>query len=499
MLARSPTRSFGAAAALGVGLFLARPAFAEPPSAPAGLAAPGAAAPESEAAAPAASSTIRAMTLADAIAYARAHQPEVIAAKARITAAEADAKIPRAQWLPSIGLAAELVASTTNNTTATPLSTGGVLDLPRIGGTPMTTDGSFDLRPSPTSLLGLGVSQEIFDFGRIAAQSAAFDASVDVEKQHAKLTEVDVAYQVEAAFRAVQAARAVVAAADGAYARALAHRDLAKAGVDSGLRPPIDLTRAEADLMRFDVGKMRARGALTSAQTQLAAVVGVSDATLDAAGDAAPEAAKPVDASAAVRAAQAANPAILESAARVREQEARTSAIKAELRPNLWLTSTFSGRAGGATPANGEVPSGQGWLPVVPNWDVGLVLSWRIFDGVTGARADASRAREQVRRAELEQVKQRELAGLRRTIVGDEIAQSTLPALARARAAAEANYAQAEARFKQGLATVVELADAEALRTEAEINEAMGKFEAARSRAAIGRYTGEATWMKGKR
>jgi outer membrane protein TolC len=434
------------------------------------------------------------MTLADAIAYARAHQPQVVTAKARIAAAEAEAKIPRSQWLPTIGLAAEVVGSTTNNTTATPLSTGGVLDLPRIGGTKATTQDSFDLTPHASSLLGVGVAQEIFDFGRIAAQTSAADAAVDVEKEHAKLAGADVTYEVQSAFYAVQAAKAVVTAAEGAYARSLAHRDLTKAAVDSGLRPPIDLTRAEADLMRFDVGRVRARGTLTSAQTRLAAVVGVSDAALDAAGDAAAEAPPATDASAALRDAEKNDPAILESAARVKEQEARTSAIKAEMRPNLWLTSTFSGRAGGAAPSSGDVPTGQGWLPVVPNWDVGLVLSWRIFDGTVVARAGASKAREEVRRAELSQVREQEIAGLRSALVGDEVARSTLPALARARAAAEANYAQAEARFKQGLATVIELADAEALRTEAEINEAVGKLEAQRARAVIGRATGEDTW-----
>ena len=53
--------------------------------------------------------------------------------------------------------------------------------------------------------------------------------------------------------------------------------------------------------------------------------------------------------------------------------------------------------------------------------------------------------------------------------------------------AAVANYAQADARFKAGLGTSVELADAEALRTEAEIQLALGKFDLARARAQLGR------------
>jgi outer membrane protein TolC len=57
--------------------------------------------------------------------------------------------------------------------------------------------------------------------------------------------------------------------------------------------------------------------------------------------------------------------------------------------------------------------------------------------------------------------------------------------------AARANYDQADARFKSGLGTSVELADAEALRTEADIQLALGQFDLARARAAFGRAIAE--------
>src|SRR4051794_6624061 len=95
----------------------------------------------------------RAMKLGDALAWASAHQPEVVAARARIAAAKADADIPASQWLPSLGAAAELVVSTTNNTTSTPIGTGGVLDLARIGGTKVVASGAW--KPSPSTLVGV--------------------------------------------------------------------------------------------------------------------------------------------------------------------------------------------------------------------------------------------------------------------------------------------------------------------------------------------------------
>jgi outer membrane protein TolC len=62
-----------------------------------------------------------------------------------------------------------------------------------------------------------------------------------------------------------------------------------------------------------------------------------------------------------------------------------------------------------------------------------------------------------------------------------------LPALQTAVTASRANYAQADARFRSGLGTSVELADAENLRADAEIQLALGKFQVARSRAVLGR------------
>src|SRR5262245_28881703 len=71
----------------------------------------------------------RAMTLGDAIAYARAHQPQVRAALARVAARKADADVPRAQWQPIVGVTAQLFGATANNTTGT-FTTPGFMDIP---------------------------------------------------------------------------------------------------------------------------------------------------------------------------------------------------------------------------------------------------------------------------------------------------------------------------------------------------------------------------------
>jgi outer membrane protein TolC len=195
---------------------------------------------------------------------------------------------------------------------------------------------------------------------------------------------------------------------------------------------------------------------------------------------------------AAIDRAAAQDPRLREAFARLKSQEESTRAIGAELRPDLSLTATLSGRAGGAPPSgNGETPTGDGWLPGVANWNLGAVLSWPLFDGTVSARRDASRAAEQVRHEEIAVVRHDQSARVREAYATVDVARAALPGLERAVEAGRANYTQAEARFKAGIGTRIELADAEAIRTDAEIKVALGQFELARARAAFGRTIAE--------
>ena len=133
---------------------------------------------------------------------------------------------------------------------------------------------------------------------------------------------------VEEAFFAVNAAKAVLQASQDAYQRAKVHRDFAAAGVHSGLRSPIELTRAEADLTRFDTGRIRAVGGLVSAQAVLAAAVGSPDVILDTVDTPI----TPTDIPAlpdALKRAEAKDPALAAAIAALRAQEQQTCAIGA--------------------------------------------------------------------------------------------------------------------------------------------------------------------------
>ena len=429
----------------------------------------------------------RAMSLPEALAYARAHQPSLRAALARVAAAAAETRISRAQWQPSFGATAQAFEGTTNNTTGEYVG-ASKLDLPRIGGT--KTDDLAHWSPSASTLVAVGGTQELFDFGRIAAQAAVADAAHESERHRADAERLRVDLLVREAFYGVQGAHDVARAARDALERARIHRDMAAASVKSGLHAPIELTRAEADLARFDVGQRRAAGGERTAETVFAAAVGVDDALLDAAGP--PEAtAPPPNVDAAVARAVEREPARPAARARLGGAVSAARAIGAELRPDLVLTGTFSGRIGTATPSGGPVDDKYGPLPSVPNWDVGLVLRWPLWDAVVSARREAAARRADVARADLATLSRQAVAAVQAAYVDLEIAQATLGSLARAVDAALANGAQADARFKAGLGTSLELADAEALRTDAEIQLAIGRFDVLRARAVLVRLLAE--------
>lgn len=428
----------------------------------------------------------RTMTLHDAITYARLHQPSLAAARARVEVAREEARLPHAEWLPRVVAGAEFLLGTNNNTTA---SYGGPLgfDVPRIGGTPANASSSWS--PDPSTLAGVGMRQELYDFGRLDAQAAALDLFARASDEDAQLADLDLTLYVEESFYAVAGAHAVLRASEAAVQRSTTHRDLAKAGVDARLRPPIDLTRAEADLARFDVDRVRAAGAVTTAEAVLAAAIGAPDAAIDAGAD---DITYPVAPTLEVLASELdrRDPSLRAARDVLDAQHALTKSIERELLPDLSLSATLTGRAGGATVAD-PTPSGSGYVPDVPNWDALVVLTWPLFDRTVDVRAETSRRTEHVRAAELDAERER-LRGLAAQAYVDlQVAQSALPALQRSLDAARANQAQADARFQNGLATAVELADAEALLTDADIQLAIGQFQLSRARARLARATAE--------
>lgn len=421
------------------------------------------------------------LTLPEALQQARERWPQVQAAKLRLEAAAHDVDAANGAWLPTVGAMAELVASTTNNSTTTVINTSAV-DLPRIGATPLSATPGFT--PSLSTVVAIGARQTLWDFGRITAQADAARALQQLESARLKGTRLSLDLEVRRAFYAVLAARAVLDESHHAFDRAQAHRDFAKKAVEAQVRPPIELTRSEADFARAEVGRIRAESGVRSARVLLAALVGAETQEVDARGDLATETALPA-AEEVLAAALETDPSLAAASASRSLLEKQVDALTAQGRPTLFATASISGRNGGAAPSNGTTFGGYGLVPAVPNYDLGVVLSWQVFDGTLNPRVEAASARARAAQAEVETTKVRVSQQALQLAERARVADLSLQALEHAADAARANAAQADARFKAGLGTSLEIADAELLRTDAEINVAIGRFEALTARAAL--------------
>ncbi len=428
----------------------------------------------------------RTMTLDEAIAFARSHHLRVASARQRVVAAEREAEVVSAQWLPRVGVMGQIVGVTANNSTSTLIGTATV-DLPRIGATPVS--GGYDLQPYPSTAAAVGIRQQLYDFGRVQAERASADLATVVERYRASGNALDVDFAVRQAYFAVLAADAIAGASRAAFLRASSHRDLARANVRSGLRPPIEQTRAEADVARYEAATVRARASVRVARIAFAVTVGVDDDELGATAAALEDPTLPSVESLLGHAERTSF--VLEGRARVDAQRGETRRLEAQARPTLWATASASGRAGGARPSNGPTPYGEGWLPTVPNYGAAVVLTWPIFEPTWGRRADSSRAREAALVSEADLALRGQRALIRTAYQEALVARETLGAAERGADAARANWDQAEHRFGVGLGTSTELADAQALRTEAEIQLAIAKFQTERARAALERAAAE--------
>lgn len=435
------------------------------------------------------------MSLAEVIRAAHDNSPQVRAALADVDAREAQTHVPRTLWYPTAAALVQAIAATSNNSTAQPIGNPFV-ELPRVGATVISTDPRWG--PNATTLAAIGVRQQLYDFGRISSQSALADKERDSERARADAVVRDAVFYAAMAYYDVLGARAVAQASAQAVERASALRDFVVAGIDRGLRPRIERERVEADLQRFEAQRIRSEGALANARANLAAAIGSSSLEVDASDAIGTQVVGDTpNVEQAVALAEPTDPSLREARLRVEAQHESVGVARSQRYPSLYLTGALSGRNGGADPSSGETTGGNGFVPNVPNWSVGVVLQVPLFDANLNAKVDAALAAENALRARADAVRVGVVANAARTVRDLAIAREALPALQRAEAASKSNYAQADARYRAGLGTSVELADAEALRVDAEIQYVLGVQAVARAHLAVLRALSEQTAVNG--
>jgi outer membrane protein len=409
-------------------------------------------------------------TLDQALQYALEHYPGVRAAVEEMNASMANLDVASRAYLPRFDALWQTNRATANNVFGQllPQSVIPALSGPVLASTAM--DGVW------SSATGGLFSWEPVDFGLRGAVVRESEAAVARARADAGLTRLRVQYAVGQAFLVAVSAQQAVAAAEADVQRRDVLARAARTLADNQLRPGAEASRANAELAAARTRSIQARQAAAVARATLAQMLGVAAGSVEVNPTQMLRDAPSADAPAG---AGAAHPLLEASRATVDALRAREDVVSKTDRPRLYLQSSVFARGSGAN-ADGSVDGGAGGLGLErANWAAGVqVVMPNLFDfAAQRARRAAASA---TTRAETARYDEAALTVTAQQRTADAIvdaaraiAQNTPVQLS----AAQESEAQARARYDAGLASIVEVAEAQGLLAAAEYQDAVARVD----------------------
>lgn len=418
-----------------------------------------------------------ALSLEEAVTQAIQRYPSVRVSQEQVTAAAAGIQLARTAYLPRMDAVAGVNRATRNNTFGLLLPSQVIAPIsgPVLGANNLTSVWG--------STVGVLASWEPFDFGLRRANIAIAEASRTRAQTTVARTQFELATVTADTFLTLLAAQATVRAGQAAVERTDVLIRTVDALVRSELRPGAELSRSQAEQAAARTQLVRAEQAVAEAKATLAQLVGVEPTQLSTRTGQLMDI--PAE-SAATEDPLGNHPIAREQSAVVDEAQARLRALERSYVPRFNLQATGYSRGSGAD-TNGSTLGGLNGLgPNVANWGVGFTANFALFD------LPAIRAREAAQTATLRAEKSRyevvlaEITGrvnaAKATLEGARRVAENTPAEVRA---AQAALQQATARYQAGLGVLVDVADAQRLLTQAEIDDALARLGVWRAKLAL--------------
>lgn len=402
------------------------------------------------------------LTLDEAIATARTRRPSLAAARGLADAAEASSREARGALLPQLDLSGRYTIAR---------------DDPPGAGNTTTAD---------TLSGALSADLLLWDFGRTSSRWRAARASAGAAERDADAAVRDVVLEVRLAYFGLLEATALEDVARGTLANQERHLAQTAEMVKAGTRAAIDLARLRTAAASARAARVRAGNATRLARARLDVAMGVPGRSeYQAVAPSLPAlAAEAWSGDALFAEAVSGRPELAAQRAAVLAQEHSARAARRALWPSL--------RLGAGADASG--PWEAGFDPTLGT-SVGLTLSWPIFDGLSSpAAADAARARLSVERARLADREQGVWEQVEDAAAGVASARAEQPAAEEALAAARELLGLAEARYREGVGTSLELADAELELASAAAERVRVEYDLAGARAQLLRALGRERW-----
>jgi outer membrane protein len=413
------------------------------------------------------------LTVEKAVELALRYHPARLAAQS--SAGAADERIGQAQayLLPQVFGGAQYLRGSDNGIGDTSyLSTLGVPRLPTTGRNANSTD-TFD-----NYLLSVSAFQYLFDFGRTRGLIDERRAEADVERARLRFIELGLVFDVNKSYASLLAAHQTVKVFEKAVAQRQEHLHEAEVKSAAGLKPEIDVFTTKAELARARLNLVNARNADATGKVVLDNAMGLGSHAPDyelADVLTYQEITTPLDDYLKIAMAERPDLKMLEDSARA--TGAQIEQYRSDYLPSLGATAGFNSR-------------GQG-LPASNNFDVGVLISWPIFNGfLTDHEVAEAKLHQEAIRHSIEDIRQRIFAQVKSGFLDW---QASLERIHRAEQTVNASRVElelAEKRYDAGLGNIIELTDAQRRYTEDESDyvNALAGFSIAK--AALDRDTG---------
>jgi outer membrane protein len=382
------------------------------------------------------------LSLEESLRQAVGAQPMLQASVSRAQQAQGQLTEARSIYFPQLNFSAQVLEGTVNGSPASYVSWS---DLARVG------SGQRDANRQQgalSTLMGFGAHYDLLDFGYASATVRAAQDNAAAAHSSAQQALQDTLLRVAQAYFKAVAARDSLEVAKHSESRAQAHHAMAQAGVRSGLKPRIDLARADAELARAHLSVLRADRDRQISLAALQTAIGWRPRELELS-DVLSVDSLPIPVEQALHLALQNRPDLAAATARTHVAQQFIKVATAGHFPKISATGSANLR-------------GFEQAPKTFNWDVGLVLSLPVFSGflVEGQRQEARAvmAAQQAEQTVLADAIWYQISEAHSSLIA---AQFSVPAAEKQVAAAHDNLEQAEARYKEGLGNIVELADAQ--------------------------------------
>jgi outer membrane protein len=415
----------------------------------------------------------KALTLEDALAYALQHYPAVRVSLEQVNAARAGVMLARAQYLPSLIGVYQNSRATQNQVAGIWLPTAIT---PTVEG-PIAGSSGQSYWASQTGAL---FAWEPFDFGLRGSIVGQAKSAEDKSNADLEVTRLQVATAVGNYFLTALTARQAVAAAQANVDRWQVFNQSVHTLVDNDLRPGADAARADAQLALAKTRLYQSQQEEQAALATLAALMGEAgtEIKLDAG-----RLLNFPSAESLPRFTPADHPLARDQMAAVRQAQVQEKVLSKTDYPRVFLQAEGFGR-GSEVPNNGSIVGNwNGLAPARGNWVAGLSITFpNVFDlKALSAEKQMSKANEHRQQALYDKTIQdltgQVQAALSQLKSAQLVAQQTPIELT----AARASETQSRARYAASLATLVEVADAEGLLVQAELDDALARLSVWRS------------------